>query len=222
MEKSISRNNKMFGIKSISSVSSMTKIAMLSVIAYVIMFIEFPLPLFPPFLKLDFSDLPALIGAFAMGPMAGIIIEALKNILHFITKTTTGGVGEFANFLVGSALIIPAGILYIKSKTKKTAVYGVILGIILMSVVGAIANYYILLPFYAKMMPIDQIIAWSAAANGAITDVKTLILYAVIPFNLLKGVIVSVPDFDEKNKRRANKYYSGLFIYTVGTHVFLF
>jgi len=192
MEKSISRNNKMFGIKSISSVSSMTKIAMLSVIAYVIMFIEFPLPLFPPFLKLDFSDLPALIGAFAMGPMAGIIIEALKNILHFITKTTTGGVGEFANFLVGSALIIPAGILYIKSKTKKTAVYGVILGIILMSVVGAIANYYILLPFYAKMMPIDQIIAWSAAANGAITDVKTLILYAVIPFNLLKGVIVSV------------------------------
>ncbi|QEK11347.1 ECF transporter S component [Crassaminicella thermophila] len=174
------------------TVNGLVKIAILSVLSYVIMFIEVPIFFFPGFLKIDLSDLPALIGGFALGPAAGVIIELIKNLLHFLTKTTTGGVGEFANFLIGIALIIPACASYNKYKTKKGAITGIVIGIIAMSIVGGLANYYMLIPFYAKIMPLEQIIAWSAAANGAIVDVKTLVLYGIIPFNLLKGTIVAI------------------------------
>ncbi len=181
-----------FGMNQIKSTNAMVKISILSVIAYVIMLVEIPVIFFPGFLKIDLSDLPALIGGLALGPMAGIMIELLKNILHFITKTQTGGVGEFANFVVGVALILPATVLYTKNKSKKAAMLGMVIGIVAMAIVGALANYYIMLPFYAKMMPLDEIIAWSAAANGAIVDMKTLILYGIVPFNILKGIVVAI------------------------------
>lgn len=177
-----------FGLR----VNQLVKMAILSVLAYVIMFIEVPIFFFPGFLKIDLSDLPALIGGFALGPAAGVMIELIKNLLHFLTKTTTGGVGEFANFLIGIALIIPACVFYNKYKTKKGAMIGIVIGIIAMSIVGGLANYYMLIPFYAKIMPLEQIIAWSAAANASIVDVKTLVLYGVIPFNILKGTIVAI------------------------------
>lgn len=174
-----------------SSVNLMVKIALLSVISFVIMFIEFPLPLFPPFLKIDISDIGALVGTFAFGPVAGIAIELLKNILHLM-RTTTGGVGELANFLIGAALVGPAGYIYSKNKSIKTAIIGLAAGTIVMGVVGAFANYYILIPFYQNFMPLDQIIAMAQAANGLIVDLKSYILYAVIPFNLIKGISVSI------------------------------
>ncbi len=181
-----------FDVKQISSTNSLVKISILSVIAYVIMLVEIPIFFFPGFLKIDLSDLPALIGGLALGPVAGIMIQLVKNILHFITKTETGGVGELANFLVGIALILPASILYIKYKSKNAAMLGIVIGIVTMAITGALANYYILLPFYSKMMPLEEIIAWSAAANGAIVDMKTLILYAIVPFNVLKGIVVAI------------------------------
>lgn len=183
---------EIFGIKQIKSTNSMVKISILSVIAYVIMLVEIPVFFFPGFLQIDFSDLPALIGGLALGPAAGVMVEIIKNLLHFITKNQTGGVGELANFIVGSALILPASIMYMKNKTKKSAMTGMVIGIVAMGIFGALANYFILLPFYAKMMPIEEIIAWSAAANGAIVDMKTLILYAVVPFNILKGIMVTI------------------------------
>ena len=190
--KTIALGNGVFEGKQLGSTKTLTKISILSVIAYLIMFLEIPVLFFPGFLKIDLSDIPALIGAFAMGPAAGIMIELIKNILHFITKTTTGGVGELANFLVGIALIIPAAIAYRQYQTKKAAVIGMIIGTLVMGITGGLANYYILLPFYAKIMPMEQIIAWSAAANGAIVDMKTLIFYAIIPFNIIKGIVVAV------------------------------
>lgn len=192
MERTISRKVKIFDTKQISSTTSMVKIALLSVIAYILMLVELPIPFFPAFLKIDLSDIPALIGSFALGPLAGIVIQLIKNLLHLITKTSTGGVGELANFIVGASLVIPAGIMYARSKKRTTALFGMLLGTILMGIVGAFANYYILIPFYAKMMPIDQIIAWSASANGAITDLRSLIIYAIVPFNLLKGASISI------------------------------
>lgn len=174
-----------------SSVNLMVKIALLSVISFVIMFIEFPLPLFPPFLKIDLSDIGALVGAFAFGPLAGIAIELLKNILHLM-RTSTGGVGELANFIVGAALVGPAGFVYVRKKSMKTAVIGLVLGTVVMAIVGAAANYFILIPFYENFMPIDQIIQMAQAANSLIVDLKSYILYAVIPFNMLKGIVVSV------------------------------
>lgn len=190
--KTIALGNGIFEGRQLGSTKALTKISILSVIAYLIMFLEIPVMFFPGFLKIDLSDIPALVGAFAMGPAAGIMIELIKNILHFITKTTTGGVGELANFLVGIALIVPAAIAYRQYQSKKAAVVGVIIGTIVMGITGGLANYYILLPFYAKIMPMEQIIAWSAAANGAIVDMKTLIFYAIIPFNILKGIVVAV------------------------------
>lgn len=174
-----------------SSVNLMVKIALLSVISFVIMFIEFPLPLFPPFLKIDLSDIGALVGAFAFGPVAGIAIELLKNILHLM-RTSTGGVGELANFIVGAALVGPAGFIYVRNKSMKTALLGLAFGTVVMAVVGAAANYFILIPFYENFMPIDQIIQMAQAANALIVDLNSYILYAVIPFNVLKGIVVSV------------------------------
>ncbi|BEP28021.1 ECF transporter S component [Helicovermis profundi] len=172
------------------SLSTLLKITMLSAIAFILMFLELQVPLFPEFLKIDISDLPALIGGFAFGPLAGVIVELIKNLLHLF-RTTTGSVGELANFLVGSALVLPAAYIYKVKKSKKTALIGLMVGTISMAIVGGLANYFILLPFYQNFMPLDAIIGMSSKANGAIVDMKTLILYAIVPFNLFKGIVVS-------------------------------
>lgn len=181
-----------FQFKRVKSVNALVKISILSVLAYVVMMIESPLFFFPVFLKMDLSDLPALIGGFALGPAAGVLIELIKNVLHFVTKTTTGGVGEIANFLVGSALIIPSTVIYGRYRTKKAAAIGMFSGIIVMGIAGGLANYYMLLPFYGKVIPMDKIIALGTAVNPLIVDIKTLIFYAVIPFNLVKGIVVAL------------------------------
>jgi riboflavin transporter FmnP len=156
----------------------MVKIGVLSALAYLIMFLEFPLPFFPPYLKIDLSDIPAIIGGFAFGPLAGVIVELIKNILHLITKTQTGGIGELANFLTGASFVIASSIIYFRSKSKKTAIIGLSVGTVVMTAVMGLANYYILLPFYFGTAP--------TTAN------IPLILTTTLPFNLIKGVIVSI------------------------------
>ena len=173
------------------SVSKMTKIAMLSVLAFVLMQFELILPIFPSFLKIDVSDLPALIGAFAMGPFAGIAIEAVKNLLHLM-QTTTGGVGELANFVIGCSLAVPAAIIYKKHKSKKSAIVGLTVGTIAMTIVGALANYFVMIPFYTAFMPIDAIIELGTIINPKIISVETLVLFGIVPFNIFKGIVLSV------------------------------
>ena len=173
------------------SVSKMTKIAMLSVLAFVLMQFELILPIFPSFLKIDVSDLPALIGAFAMGPFAGIAIEAVKNLLHLM-QTTTGGVGELANFVIGCSLAVPAAIIYKKHKSKKSAIVGLTVGTIAMTLVGALANYFVMIPFYTAFMPIDAIIELGTIINPNIISVETLVLFGIVPFNIFKGIVLSV------------------------------
>lgn len=173
----------------------MVKISVLSVIAFILMFFEFALVwLAPPFMKLDISDLPALIGAFALGPMAGVIIELLKNILNIIVEgSTTGGVGELANFVVGAAFVYTTGAIYYRSKNFKNAIIGLGLGTIVMTIVISIANYYVMFPFYAKLfgMPLDELVEMGSAINGKIVDMKSMVIYAIVPFNLLKGIVLS-------------------------------
>ena len=176
----------------LSSTNSMVKMAILSVMAYVLMLVDFPIPVFPAFLKIDLSDVPALIGAFALGPVAGVIIQMVKAFLHFMTNSSTGGVGSFANFLVGSAFVFPAAYIYHLNKTRKNAIIGIVAGAVSMAVVGAIANIYILIPFYSSFMPIDAIVQMGTVVNANIVDVPTLVLYGITPFNLLKGVIIGV------------------------------
>lgn len=177
------------------TVKTMTKIAILGVISFVFMLLDFPLWFTPPFLKFDISDLPSLIGAFALGPMAGILIQLIKNVLKiFVAGTNTAVVGELANFVVGSVFAYSAGIIYYKEKSFKNAVIGLTVGVLAMTVVIALANYYVLIPFYSKAygLPLEKIIAMTTAVNKYVVDLKTLIIYAVIPFNLFKGVVTSL------------------------------
>lgn len=173
-------------------VRDIAKISLLSAIAFLLMvFVEFPLPLFPAFLKFDLSDLPALIGGFAMGPVTGIIIEFIKNLLHFFFNSTTGGIGNLANFIVGIGFVVPAAMVYSARRSRKGALIGMAVGTVVMTLLASLANYYILIPLYAKVYSMDAILNMMAQANKAIVDIKTYIVYAVIPFNILKAVVVS-------------------------------
>jgi len=171
---------------------SVVKIGMLSAIAYIIMFLEFPIPIFPAFLKLDFSDIPALIGGFAISPIAGVLIQLIKNLIHFITKTSTGGVGELGNFIVGASYVFVASYLYKIHHNKKGAIIGCLAGIVAMTVAGAFFNLFVLLPFYSKIMPVEAIIAMGSMITPLIYDLPTLVLYGIVPFNIFKGTAVSI------------------------------
>lgn len=167
------------GGKIMEKTSKLIKISLLSAIALVLMYMDFPIiPMFP-WLKMDFSDVPALMGTFAFGPVVGIIIELIKNVLYILVKGSgTGIVGETANFIMGSALIVPAGILYHMKKSKKTAVIGMIFGAVSIQIVAVITNIYFLLPAYGMAMER--------------ADAVKYILYGLIPVNGLKALCVSV------------------------------
>ncbi len=176
-----------------SKVRYLTKIAMLTAIAVVLMYLEIPLPIFPAFLKIDLSDLPALLGGFALGPLAGIIIQLLKNVIHFFVKNDgTGGIGNLANFLVGIALVVPAALIYRRKKNIKHAVFGMAAGLISMTAVAVLANYFILWPLYVKLAGLEYLIGSSSEANDKIKNLGTYIVYAVLPFNVVKAAAVCI------------------------------
>lgn len=170
----------------------MIKVALLAAMARVVMFLEFPLPMFPPFLKLDFSDVVPLIGSLAMGPMAGVLIELIKCLIQLV-NSTTGGVGSLANFIVGAAYVAAAGAYYQRHKTKRGAMIGLVLGTVTMILAGAIVNYFITIPLYGIVMEWSEemIVGMSAKIIPLIHDKKTLILFAFCPFNLLKGILLT-------------------------------
>ncbi len=172
----------------------LTTTAMLGALAGLLMLIEFPLGFIAPsFYKLDLSEVPVMIGTFAFGPIQGIVIEAVKIILKLVIKgTSTGFVGDLANFIVGCAMVIPAGLIYKRKKTKKSAVIGMLVSTLVMAVVGVFLNAYVMIPMYAAFMPIEQIVEAGKAIIPWVKDTFTFCLFCVLPFNLLKGIIVSV------------------------------
>ena len=170
-------------------------IGMLGAIAVVLMLFEIPLPFAPPFYEIDFSEVPVLVGCFALGPVAGVLIEFVKILLNLIINgSATAGVGELANFCIGCSFCIPAGIIYKRKKTKKGAMIGLISGTLIMTFLGCFINAYIMLPTYAKAfkIPIEGLIEMGTKVNASITDLFTFVMFAVVPFNLLKGVLVSI------------------------------
>ncbi|MGG7076419.1 ECF transporter S component [Clostridium sardiniense] len=162
-----------------SNLNKMVKISLLTGIAFILMFIEFPvIPIFP-WLKMDISDVPALMGAFAFGPLAGVLIEFLKVTMNFLLSgSSTGGVGEVANFIIGASFVAPAAFIYWRNKSKKSAVLGMIFGIIIMEVVAIIANVYFLLPVYGM--------------NMAPAELMQYVTVGLLPFNGIKGIVISV------------------------------
>lgn len=186
--------SEVLDIKKLANIRTMAKVSILGSLSFLIMFFEFPLPMFAGFLKMDFSDVPALVGAFVMGPWAGVAIELVKNILHAIFKNQTALIGEAANFLTGSIMVFTAGWIYSTRKSFSRAVIGMAAGVVTMAVLMSFANYYVFIPLYQTVLhiPLDAIVQMGTAANKAIVDLKTLVVYSILPFNIFKGVIVSL------------------------------
>lgn len=173
-------------------VRMMVQIAVLGAAATVLMALEFPVPfLAPPFYKLDFSEIPVLVGAFALGPAAGAAIELLKVLLHMLLQgTQTAGVGDLANFLIGCSYVIPAAMIYRSKKTRRRAVAGLAAGSVCMVFAGCVMNAFVLLPTYAAAfrVPVESFVEMGAAIHPAINSLFRFCLLAVGPFNLLKGI----------------------------------
>ena len=182
-------NTKLF------TLHNMTKIAILTAISAIIMLFEFPLPFAPSFYELDLSEAVILMGGFAMGPLAAAIMELLKNLLNLLLNgTITAGVGELANFVMGCSLVVPASLIYKYRKTLKGAIVGLIVGTVSLVVIGCVMNYFVMIPAYVALakFPLEAILSMGAEANGMVESLATLVLFAVAPFNLVKGIACSV------------------------------
>ena len=181
--------------KSGLTIRMITKIALLAAVAGVLMLFEAPLWFAPSFYKLDLSELAVMMGGLTMGPVAAALIELIKIMINFVLNgTITGGVGEVGNFLVGCAFVVPAAFVYRKWHSRIGMIVGMVAGIICLVLLGAVVNYFVLLPVYSVVygQPLEFFIAMGNVINPAIIDLKTFILYAVAPFNLLKGIVISV------------------------------
>ncbi|MBQ7678211.1 MAG: ECF transporter S component [Lachnospiraceae bacterium] len=165
----------------------LTVTAMLSAVAFILQFFEFPIPLMPAFIKMDLSDLPGLIAAFALGPVSGTLVCLIKNLIH-LTMSQTGGVGELCNFLLGAAFVLPAGLIYKFNKTKRGAMIGAFTGMLIMAACSFPINYFITYPVYELFMPEEAIVA---AYQLILPSVKTLaqcLLVFNVPFTAFKAL----------------------------------
>lgn len=165
--------------------------ALFAAIATVVMFFAFPLPFIPPFLKIDLSGTISILAAFMFGPLPAIFITGVKDIIHAFS-TTTGGVGELADFLMISAFCLTASGIYRRMHTKKGAVLALSGGILVMTIVGCFINKYMLIPFFSQIMPIETILKLCTSINPLIGSINTYILFGVVPFNMVKGLILSI------------------------------
>jgi len=161
------------------NVKAYVSIGMLSSIAYLLMLLNFPLPIFPNFLFVDFSDIPALIAALVFGPLAGILVEFFKNVLNYLATGSQTGipVGHISNFIAGIVFVLPTLFVYNKLKTKKGMTIALVVGTVIMAVVMSILNYLVILPAYTLLM--------------GFPDMRNLVVPAILPFNILKGVMMS-------------------------------
>ncbi|MCL1885059.1 MAG: ECF transporter S component [Defluviitaleaceae bacterium] len=175
----------------------MVRAALLGAIAAVLMQFGLRMPIFPGFLSLDIGDLPALIGAITTGPLTGLLTLLIKNLINpIIFGTNTGGIGNFADFVMGAALILPIGIIFKKRKDNLGYIIGSAAGLVCLTIVASIMNYFVLIPLFSRIfMPMERILELAYAVNSNVTSLSTLILFAIIPFNLLKGTAVLILGF---------------------------
>lgn len=170
------------------NVRTIAMTGMLGALATILMFLEFPIPvLIPPFIKFDFSELPALLAAYSMGPVSGIAVCLIKNVINLL-HTQTGGVGELSNFILGVCFVLPAGLLYKKKKTQKRAMLGALLGAVLMSVVSVFSNYFIVYPVYTNFMPMNAILSAYQAINRNVSSLWDALIWFNMPFTFVKGM----------------------------------
>lgn len=169
--------------------------AMLSAVAFILMFLDFPIPfLVPSFIEMDISELPALIGAFAMGPACGVLVCLVKNLLHLMI-TSTGGVGELSNFILGVAFVLPAGLVYKYKKSRKSALLGSLSGAAFMGAFSVISNYFLVYPFYYNFMSEDMVLAAYQAIIPSMKSILQCLICFNMPFTFVKGLLSVVITF---------------------------
>ena len=184
--------------KRLSDTHYITYTAIFACMAGVLMLVEIPLFFAPGFYKMDLSELPIMICTFYLGPVAGVVAELIKVCIKLLLKgTSTAFVGDFANFAVGCSFVLPASVVYHAKPSRRSALWGMVVGTLVMTVFGSAFNAIYLLPKFAVLfgMPMEVIVGMGTKVNSAITSVPTLVLFAVVPFNLLKGVVVSLLTF---------------------------
>jgi riboflavin transporter FmnP len=165
----------------------MTVTAMLAAVATVLMFFSFNVPLMPSFIKLDFSELPALIAAFGFGPLSGATVCLVKNLVNLLF-TTTGGVGELSNFVLGASFVVPAGLVYKLHRKRSGALAGSVIGALVMAVIGVFSNYYVVYPVYTAFMPMEVILNMYRAINPRVQTLWDALLWFNMPFTFIKGM----------------------------------
>lgn len=166
----------------------MTGTAMLGAVATVLMFIDFSVPIMPSFIKMDVSELPALIASFAYGPLSGIAVCLIKNLIN-LTRTSTAGVGELCNFMLGVCFVLPAGLIYLRRKSRSTAAIGALVGAACMAVLSVPVNYFITYPVYTNFMPLDTIIGMYQAIFPGVDGLLQCLVVFNLPFTFVKGLI---------------------------------
>lgn len=164
-----------------------TVTAMLSAVAFILMFLEFAVPFMPPFIKMDLSELPALIGSFAMGPLCGVLICLIKNLLHLMVSTT-GGVGELSNFLLGVVFVLPAGMIYRHKKSKNNAIAGSLIGAVVMGLFSIVSNYFFVYPVYYKFMPEEAVLSAYQLILPSMKSILECLVCFNMPFTIIKGL----------------------------------
>lgn len=174
------------------SLDRLVKVGILAALAYVLMFVQMPIPIAPPFMKLDLADVPALIGGFAMGPWYGVLIQLIKNLLN-LSKTMTYGVGELSNFIVGSTYVLVSAYIYKNKKTKKTSIIALAFGVLAMTALATLSNAFVVFPVYGKVMHMDlEAFAGMVGGNSLVNNYFTLMVFSIAPFNIVKGAVEAI------------------------------
>lgn len=175
------------------SVSTLTKIATLSGLAFALTFLKINLPVFPEFLDLELSDVPQILAVFSCGTIPALFVLIIKNLLMLL-KTSSLGIGVLANFVVGFAYLLPFALIYAKVKSHKGFILGAVAGTVSMTAAACIFNYYVLIPAYTTVLeiPMEAILGMAKEVNKNVTDLGMLIVYAIAPFNILKAILFSI------------------------------
>lgn len=177
------------------STKKMVMVAMLSALAYALMLVHLPFK-YLGFLELEFSDVPAVIASLAYGPGAGILVELIKNLIKAITATTTGCVGEMANFLTGACFVGPLGLVFHRYKKRGKAITAFVIANIGFVIAGILVNYFITVPLYATLFGgMEAVIGVASATVPAVKDLATVVLLGITPFNVFKGIVVSITGY---------------------------
>ena len=181
-------------VHSAAHTRKMVMTAMLAAVSSVLMFFSFNVPLMPSFIKMDLSELPALIAAFTMGPVSGMVVCLVKNLVNLFF-TTTGGVGELSNFLLGCCFVVPAGYIYNRMRTRKGALMGSLAGAAAMAVVSVFTNYFVVYPIYTAFLPMEAIMGMYQAINPSVETLLEALVVFNMPFTFIKGMVSVVITF---------------------------